>query len=146
MQEDNSEKVLVETLTVGHVVKGIFYNDGCFVAKNGTSREKLFVILGRDKEGHFFGLGMINSEARTKFEAADYQYKLLKEKNSFLDHDSFVDCSYIWERSIEDVESYACDPRRLKGKLSDNDLDVILSIIIQADTIPLIDLKRFGLI
>ena len=67
------------------------------------SRNKYFIVLGFDSEGNAYGGVIINSEINPNIPQSMKNCHLHIEcsKYSFLDHDSYVDCSKLKIANIE---------------------------------------------
>lgn len=67
----------------------------------------------------------------------DLHLPLLREHYEFLDHDSYLDCSDLREKSLEVIkQSLADDVSALKGSITQTDLLVALQKTHSAVTIP----------
>lgn len=147
MLDGNRVAFLEKTIQKGDVLLGEFNADGTFRPRNGKSSIKFFVILGVDDFGSYYGVGLINSDPRINFKAADYQFKIKKEDYPFLSHDSYIDCSEIRTRRVDETTDYiAKNEKRILGRLTDDDIERVIAIVISAPTTKPIDLKRFNLL
>lgn len=90
----------------------------------GASKDKLLVIISKSKCGTKMGCVLINSDNYPSINNTFYLKSLqlgiyTTEYPSFLTHDSFIDCSDIKERSIQEIEGILKkDPKRMVGQVS----------------------------
>lgn len=149
MLDGNWNLVIENGIEIGDVVWGAFVESEEFTAKNGCFSPKMFVVLGKDVDGAFFGVGMINSDPRVNqgpVKISHLQHLLQKTKYSFLKHDSYVNCAKIWDRHIDKViEDVKKDYKKKCGHLDRIDLDQVLELVRNSTTIKPIDKKRYGL-
>ncbi len=80
-------------LEVGNVIK-------CFTLHTNPPKEKRFVILGTNDKGDYVGSVFINSNINFNIinsqELLELQYPVKCQANSYLDYDSFIDCSELF--------------------------------------------------
>ena len=81
-------------LEIGSVIK-------CFTSYTRPPKEKRFVILGINEEGNYVGSVFINTNVNFNIinsqELLELQYPVKNQANDYLDHDSFIDCSELFE-------------------------------------------------
>jgi hypothetical protein len=120
-----------------------------FVPETNPPKVKYFVVLGTTRDKVVFGIVLINSRVNPYIfrdplvrswhillKAADYD---------FLDHDSYVDCTQIFEKDSRLLHGSVRDmPEIVVGNLSRIDLSAIMSAIKAATTIAANDKRRFG--
>jgi hypothetical protein len=120
--------------------------DEGFVLKAGNKRQsKFFIIIGNDAEGNAMGVIFVNTEPhpRVSYEAEfiNTQYYILKRVYpDFLEYDSYVDCSQI--RRLDNLRMQKC---QFVGALIETDLEIIMDILINSETIPLKQKKKYGI-
>lgn len=114
------EELRRRVLEVGQVLRMEMFPEDNVRPKKGTSKEKRFVIIGKDGDKVIAAL-LINSEInQTLFmQIGPYQHLISSEQYDFLDHDSYVDgymirefdagrvmqsATYLGSLEIEDVK------------------------------------------
>ena len=132
-----------QTITIGSVIR-------CFVKNTKPPKEKRFVVLGIDKEGNLVGVVFINSEINWNVirtaELAQLQHYIEKDENDFLDWDSYVDCSELFELPYNDVYKSICDkPQNVLGIVSESDLKAILENVKKSPKIKPKLLRKYSL-
>lgn len=121
--DDLKKNFAKQNITIGTVIK-------CFVKNTNPPKEKRFVVLGIDTNGDLIGAVFINSDInwnviRTQ-ELAQLQHYVIKDENEYLDMDSYIDCSDLFELSYNDVyASIQNKPQSVLGTVSSDDLKTI---------------------
>lgn len=116
-----------------------------------AKKEKWHIVIGFDDESISTATVRINSEKNENVFRTDYLkslcHSLKKEKVSFLDWDSFVDCSHIteWQTNVFQ-EIIKENPACLLGKIDQIELDAIRSILATARTIEKKKKRKYHLI
>jgi hypothetical protein len=110
---------------------------------------KRVVVWGFDESLDKIGLSFINTDIsnirNTYFQGL--QYHLPAKGRDYLDHDSYLDCSKIYETCLEEVRNLLVDdPRRHLGDVSSGDLSAASKLIVRATTIEPKLKKRYGFI
>lgn len=111
-----------------------------------TDRNKYFVVLGKTSDGKAIGFVLINSHINKNLseEVKLLHYPISKSKYPFLDHDSFIFCGQLKEISL------AAFADRYKsqtfGKLSDDDLELVVQAVVSSPSESKKHLRKFGLI
>ena len=121
-----------------------FYPDDGVVPKNenDSSRDKYFVILGKDEEGGFVALSLINTEINEnlKRRIGSFQYRISSANYDFLNgKDRFVDCYDMKEVTsvrIMDQGDYA-------GLINETDLNAVIKLVNDSPIVSVAKLKRF---
>lgn len=108
---------------------------------------KLFVVWGSEEFLNQIGVSFINSEITSirnpRLQAL--QYPLLLKNHSFLSHDSFLDCSKIYEKGLKAVRDLLTeDIGAFLGEISPHDLLRAEELIRNATTIEEKLKKRYG--
>ena len=111
---------------------------------------KLFVVLGTSKDKVVLGVVLINSQINPQiFRSATvraWHIPIMARDYDFLDHDSFVDCTQIFEKStIELMKSVSETPQIVAGQLNNEDFQHIRQAIKNATTIAKVQKRNFGL-
>lgn len=128
----------------GSVFRMKFYPDDGVVPKNenDSSRDKYFVILGKDEEGGFVALSLINTEINEnlKRRIGSFQYRISSANYDFLNgKDRFVDCYDMKEVTsvrIMDQDDYA-------GLINETDLNAVIKLVNDSPIVSVAKLKRF---
>lgn len=130
-------------LKIGSVIR-VYVNDTV------PPKEKRFILVGQSFDKLIFATIFINSDInpnvfQTK-ELKDLNLELLAKERSYLDHDSYADCSTIQKRDagwLLDIVGE--DPTRVLGEVCEADLKEIRWRIKSARTITPAIKKTFGL-
>ena len=142
-----SETLKSLAIEVGYVFKMTFYpEDGVTPKSKGdTSRDKYFVILGKDEEKVTVGNVLINSDINPSLAHVIYasQLCIYPEDYPFLgDKYRYVDCYQIKEISIERIQAEA----QYIGMLNEEDIQKAKDLVRNSPAIPAAVLKKFGLL
>lgn len=92
------------SVKIGNVYRIKMNESNGITPKNGSSsRNKFFIVLGFDDNGIICGGVIINSNINQNVPQSvkDWQMPIKHSKYSFLEHDSFVDCSKLKTANIE---------------------------------------------
>lgn len=102
------EELRRRAIEVGQVLRMEMFPEDSVRPKKGESKEKRFVIIGKDEDKVVAAL-LINSEINQNLfmQIGPYQHLIKSEQYSFLDHDSYVDGYMIREFDAERVMSSA---------------------------------------
>ena len=110
---------------------------------------KLFVVWGLEESLNQIGVSFINREItsiKTPW-LQSLQHPLLLNKNPFLTHDSFLDCSRIYEKDLKKVYDLLMEDTGIfLGDISYEDLSTAEQIIQNATTIETKFKKRYGFV
>lgn len=73
--------------------------DGLTVAQEDELRSKYFIVIGIDSEGTIYGGLLISSKPpkNVPLTISMYQYPVKAEKNCFLNWDSWINCTHIYQ-------------------------------------------------
>ncbi|MDX8552181.1 hypothetical protein MK851_00885 [Tenacibaculum sp. 1B UA] len=121
-----------------------------FVDDTDPPKIKRFIVLGLHENKIALGTLFINSDLNKNInystELQSLQYELKSQDNTFLTHDSFVDCSTIQQRENEDVlKKVNEDNSKIIGYLNPDTFEDIRKTVIKSETIRGKHKKRFGL-
>jgi hypothetical protein len=105
--------------------------------KDKEYRDKFVVIVGRNADS-YYGILLINTKLGVP---ETEQYELKCSSYKYLDHNSFVNCSCIKHIDRETMIS-----GESKGKLCDDDFQLIMDCVKNSKLIANKDKKRYGLI
>lgn len=110
---------------------------------------KLFVVWGIEESLNKIGVSFINREItsiKTPW-LQSLQHPLLLNNNPFLTHDSFLDCSRIYEKDLKKVRDLLMEDTEIfLGDISYEDLSTAEQIIQNATTIETKFKKRYGFV
>lgn len=116
-------------------------------APEDKSRNKYFIIIGKDGEGNAIGFVLINSNINPDLSQVikDLHYPIKSTKYSFLKKNSFVNCA---ELKIIGKEKFSSlfDDSKCKGKIELDDIACIIGALQSSPLIKPKQLKRFGLL
>lgn len=118
-------------------------SNGIVPKKGDTSRNKFFVVLGQDEQGNIYGGVIINSNINKNL-SYDQTLLLMPLKSSeysFLEYDSFVDCA-----SLKTVKKEEFALWQYKGRIKDDDIELIIGTISESKYETKAKLKMFGII
>lgn len=142
---DAANELLQSNINIGDVHLLNLDRTHGITPKNGdATRNKFFIVLGFDNEGNVIGGLVINSKINYNLPSTvtDYQLPITVKQCSFLQHNSFVNCSKIIvaKRTKFSKESY-------RGEITDPDMmKLIIDTVKESPTINRKQLKNFGLI
>ena len=111
--------------------------------KEGTTRNKFFIVLGFDSEGNVIGGLVINSNVNYNIPhtVTDYQLPVTVEQCPFLQHNSFVNCSRL---IIPNREKFSRNTYR--GTVDDKELmNIIIGTVKESPTINKKLLHKFNI-
>ncbi len=132
------------SIEIGDVYYIVMDKDDGIIPKDGyETRKKYFIVLGVDGDGNIYGGLVINSKINTNLPVIVKQYhmKISKEKYSFLNYDSFVNCSQLLTTTLQKL--LGC---RKIGQIMKEDLDLIIEAICESPNENKMRLREFGLI
>ena len=137
------EQFAKDNLVPGSVIR-------CFVNDVTPPKEKYFVIIGTTSDKVLVGSIYINSVINpNRFNTAylkSLHLPVLQADYSFLDHDSYIDCSEIYPKEYSIIAQQIKEDNGLvKGNLTPSDLNKVLSVIKGAATISTTVKKQFGI-
>lgn len=147
-QIEQSEKVSKSSLRIGDIIYvPLDEDDGLTLTSRYHTRKKYIVIIGFTASGNIIGSLLINSKitpSKYSQEMLECQYPILVSNYpSILDYNSWLDCSEIFELSIEKIEKRN---GLLKGCLIDEDRELVIKFIKETDIIDNFTKRKFGLI
>jgi len=121
-----------------------------FVKDTVPPKIKRLIIIAVDNENYLLATLFINSEINPMLlnseELIQLQFKIDSNKFDFIKHDSYVDCSKLKPRNIEQLsELIIKDPKTVIGEVDEVTLRKIKKIVKKARTIPVGLKKQFRL-
>ncbi len=140
---DLRKKLAADNLKQGAIIR---------VPVNDTNppKTKYLVIINADAENVCFATIFLNSDINVNVlntvELQNLQVWIKSADCSFMERDSYADCSKLSERSFREVTSYIeTYPQAHRGQLPDDYLSQIINKITAAPTITNAQKKKFGL-
>jgi len=112
--------------------------------KEDNSRNKFFIVLGKDSNDDLIGFVLVNSAINPGLPQVlkDLHYPLSASKYSFLKKNSFVDCSDLKTITKSKFDSMFSGE---KDKIESEDLDLIVEALKSSPKAIPKKLKKFGL-
>lgn len=104
LDDDSARNIAKDTIKIGNVYRIKMDEKNGIKPKTGdSSRKKFFIVLGFDRDGNAYGGVIINSGINPHIPQSmkDWHMPIKCSKYSFLEHDSFVDCSKLKTVCIE---------------------------------------------
>lgn len=141
--QEFKEKLADESMHIGSVIR-------CFVTQTNPPKIKRFIILGRDSSNNYIGTIFINTDVNWNVinsqEILELQYPVKHSENEYLDNDSFIDCSKLIKMEYEYVKNAIVEkPGCVLGKVKDDDLEIIYTLVKSSPNISPIELQSIGL-
>lgn len=147
---DKNERLILSSVSEGDVFRMHLDKEEHVQGKKtkDDGRNKYFILIGKDKEGNAIGFVLINSQINpylpTKRQLL--HYPLSAQKYNFLEgKNRFVDCSdfkIISQKKFSEL----FDGNKIKGRIMQEDIDIIRATIADYEDASPKMLKRFGLI
>ncbi len=147
-QFSESERVDMSSVKVGDIIYvPLDASDGMRLKDGYSERRKYIVVVGFTPENVAVGVLLINSKIasfKSLGELYYCQYPLLhRDYPAILDYDSSLDCSEIFELPKLKISSKG---GKLKGCLTEEDLERVLDLLRETDVIKNSTKRRFGII
>jgi hypothetical protein len=122
-----------------------------FVKDTIPPKIKYFIVIGFSDEKVLLGTVFINSAINQNIFNTEYlkglNIPLDAQVYDFIDHNSFVDCSDIRERSFSEIKRLLSnDPECSKGIISEETMKIISTTLANASTISLSKKRKFGIL
>ncbi len=142
--EEDRRKFAEQNLKAGSVLRAL-------VTETNPPKIKRFIVVSLSADKIMLATLFINSQINlnmfTTEELKRLQVRLEKTaERSYIDFDSFADCSKIYEREVSAViESIIKDTGMLLGQIGPADLDVLKQTVRSARTVSLSLKKKYGL-
>ena len=141
--DDKRNEFAESKLKIGSVIKAD-------VKDTTPPKTKRFIIVGIDNANILLATVYINSEINpnifnTRY-LKDLQYNLEKKDREYLDHDSYVDCSNLKIKKVDEIiRILKNSPLAYLGELNDEDLNMVKEKIKNSRTISIKEKKDFNL-
>lgn len=100
--ENTEKRITDDSFTTGKILKmALMEDDGIVLKNSAVQRNKYFTVIGQDKDNGLIGSLLINSDVNknvinTKV-LLDCQFPLQKNDYNFLNYNSYLDCSELFE-------------------------------------------------
>ena len=105
-----------------------------FVPHTTPKKIKRFVVIGINEAVFSIGLLFINSETNPNYK--NLNLFLTEDKRAYLDKDSYLDCSWLYEWDLTILKrKFIANPRIYLGQLSEIEMAKATQLIITAKTI-----------
>ncbi len=122
-----------------------------FVKDTTPPKIKYFIVIGFSEHKVLLGTVFINSSINQNIFHNEYlkglNVPLDSQMYDFIDHNSFVDCSDIRERSVVEIKNLLSnDPECSKGVVSEETMKTISTTLASATTISLNKKRKFGIL
>ncbi len=122
----------------------------CFVNDTNPPKEKRFIVMGVSYDKIALGTVYINTHINPNVfpteELKQLHIPLESDNRDYLDHDSFVDCSKLYEKKLSEIKLIIeADVDSYLGELSPEDYKIIRDKIKISKNISVHVKKKFGL-
>lgn len=142
---DFADRLALESIKIGDVHLLVLDRSNGITPKGGKeNRSKFFIVLGFDKYGNVIGGLVINSKINYRLPSCitDYQLPVSVRQCTFLEHNSFVNCSRLITASIDKFGRST-----YRGRITDRELmKQIVNTVLESPTANKKMLKDFGII
>lgn len=120
-----------------------------FVLNTNPPKIKRFIILAISPSEISLASVFINSEININVFRTDelkkLQVPLEASERGYLDHDSYVDCSRLYEKDFKELKNYLdSNPNEHLGMISKNDLGTLIAKVRKANTISKSIKRKYG--
>lgn len=141
---DQRKESAERNVKVGSVIKA-------FVKNTTPPKEKRFIIIAENDDGRFLAVVFINSNINTNVHRTNQllslQYQILCGDNEFLERDSYIDCSDIFDYDRSQViEWVTLNPPCKLGEVESSNLEQILQLVKSSPKISRKTLRQYGLL
>ena len=122
-----------------------------FVKDTTPPKVKYFIVIGFSDDKVLLGTVFINSTINQNIFNTEYlkglNIPLDSQMYDFIDHNSFVDCSDIKERSFAEIKQLISnDSECSKGVVFNETMKIISTTLANASTISLNKKRKFGIL
>jgi hypothetical protein len=108
---------------------------------------KRFILLAFDQKADSAAILFINTEIPRNPHIKALQYPIKASEKTFISHDSFIDCSQLYERDLAPLRSAFIDDLKIYlGALSTQDLKALSALVQNAKTISPRLKRKYGLL
>lgn len=144
LTSDTTNNMALQNVTRGDVFRICLDRSNGITPKQGDiSRNKFFVVLGKDSQGNIYGGVIINSAINQRLSPARKMLLMpvKASKYGFLEHDSFVDCACLMT-----VRSDGYATWQYKGRMDDDDVELITGTVSESPFETKAKLEIFGIV
>ena len=128
-----------------HLVPGAVLR--LFAPETHPPKIKRFIVLGFNDRAESAAILFINTEIPRSPFIKSLQFSVKASENPFITHDSFIDCSQLYERDLVSLRNaFANDLGIYLGELSAKDLKAIALVVRRAKTISPNLKRKYGLV
>jgi hypothetical protein len=142
-----NKQITDNSFSTGKVLKmPLTEEDGIVLKGNAKERHKYIAVIGQDKDNSLIGSLLVNSNInenviKTK-KLLDCQFPLKEKDYDFLDHDSYLNCSKLFELSKIEIINKATE----EGELTSKDRELVREHILNSEVISTKQKKRFNIV
>jgi hypothetical protein len=145
--KSKNKQITDNSFVPGKVLKmPLTEEDGIVLKNNEIERTKYFVIVGQDMNNGLVGSLLVNSNVNINVistkELLDCQFPLQKEDYVFLTHNSYVDCSELFEMDKIKIIKRGSE----EGELTEKDKMLIMEHLCQSEVISVKLKKRYKIV
>jgi hypothetical protein len=142
-----NKQITDNSFFTGKVLKmALTEEDGIVLKNNATERNKYFAVIGQNQDKGLVGSLLVNSDVNTNIintkELLDCQFPLQKDEYAFLDYDSYLDCSELFE--IDKIKILKKGTE--EGELTEKDKALIMEHLRSSEFISTKLKKRYKII
>ncbi|PKN63273.1 MAG: hypothetical protein CVU57_20425 [Deltaproteobacteria bacterium HGW-Deltaproteobacteria-15] len=118
-----------------------------FARETHPPKVKRFIVIALSAADKMAAIIFINTAPPGSDYLRSFQLALRANGRPYLDHDSYADCSRLYERRLDELENiFVNDTEIYLGALSEEDLKQATGIVRTARTIPLKVKRRYRLV
>jgi hypothetical protein len=118
-----------------------------FAPETNPPKIKRFILLAFDDKAESAAILFINTEIPKNPYIKSLQYPIKASEKSFISHDSFIDCSHLYERNPAPLRTaFIDDPGIYLGASSTQDLKAIRALVQDAKTVSPTVKRKYGLL
>jgi len=128
-----------------HLIPGSVFR--LFAPETTPPKIKRFILLAFDEKAESAAILFINTEIPRNPYIRPLQFPIKACDKSFISHDSFIDCSHLYERNLASFKTaFIDDPGVYLGALSTQDLKAIRALVQNAKTVSPALKRKYGLV
>lgn len=118
-----------------------------FAPETTPPKIKRFILLAFDEKAESAAILFINTEILRNPYIKALQYPIKASEKPFISHDSFIDCSHLYERDLAPLRRVFIDDLGIYlGALSSQDLKAMSALVQTAKTISPTLKRKYGLL
>lgn len=145
--KNNEKKITDNSFSTGKVLKMALTEDDGIVLKNSaTERTKYFTVIGHDRDNSLIGSLLVNSDVNKNVINSkillDCQFPLKGNDYDFLQHDSYLDCSELFEMDKIKILQKGVEV----GELTSKDKILVMEHLCNSEVISVKLKKRYKII